>query len=88
MIPVAARRKAMMAAASTPTSSVREAAIVGGIVRCAIASGMYDPDRIAGYVPEILDHFKLANVDRRRPGAAEITMVVARFEREYGRPFS
>ena len=87
MIPIAARRKAMMAAASIDTHSVREAAIVGGIVQCACSTGRYNADFIRRYMHDIIVEFRLVNVDRTPPNVAELAMVVSRFEDAYGRTF-
>lgn len=87
MIPVDARRKTMLAGSVIDTHSVREAAIVGGIVRCTIATGCYNPDFIRRYTHDILGEFHVVNVDRTPPNMAELAMVVDRFEDALGRPF-
>ncbi len=88
MIPINARRKAMLAGAQVATHSVREAAIVGGIVRCAIATGGYNGQWIAEYAVDAIASFKVVNVDRSPPNLAEVAMVLERFEEAYGRPFT
>jgi hypothetical protein len=88
MIPPAARRKVMAAAASTETTTAREAAIVGAIVRCAIATGRYNGHWIAQAAVDVITEFNLVNVDRTPPGPTEVGMVLERFEEAYGRRFT
>jgi hypothetical protein len=80
MMSLAARRRVMHAADLVGAHSVREAAVLGGIVRCIIATGRSDIGYIANYTREILADFNLVGVDRSAPGAGEITMVLERFE--------
>ena len=80
------RRVAMHAAELTGTSNLREAAVLGGIVRCIIATGGCDVGYISNYVRDILVVFDLVGVDRTAPCAAEIAMVRDRFEEVYGGP--
>lgn len=80
MMPLADRRNAMHAADLVGTYSPREAAVLGGIVRSVIAVGRPDVLYIAQYVRDILGLFNLVGVDRSTPCAAEIAMVVERFE--------
>jgi anaerobic selenocysteine-containing dehydrogenase len=84
----AARRKVMFAADQVPTRHPREAAILGGIVRCAIDNGRIDSEFVRRYTADIIDEFNLVNVDRRMPGRREIEMVLERFQVEYRRPSS
>lgn len=88
MIPVAARRKAMYAASNTETTTCREAAILGGIVRNVIATGRYNGPWISQYAVDIIDEFRLRGVDRTLPGPTELAMVLERFEVAYGRRFT
>lgn len=87
-IALAARRKVMIAAGQVETTNPREAAILGGIVRCAIETGGYNAERIRQYTHNIIGQMKLVGVDRRLPGNAEIAMVKERFEEHYGRRFT
>jgi hypothetical protein len=75
-----AHRRVLCAAVDVATSSAREAAIVGGIVRSTLDSGTLDVTRVARYASEIMTHFGLVDVDLRAPGAAEIAMVLDRYE--------
>ena len=88
MIPLDERRRTMRAAEMVDTHSVREAAILGGIVRCIIANGRYEAEFIARYAHEIIGAFKLVGVDRSPPCLAEIGMVLERFEEAEGKPFT
>ena len=88
MIPLAARRKVMMAAECVDTSTIREAAIVGGIVRCAIATGRYNGPWISQYASDAIEAFSIRNVDPTPPGPTEIGVVLERFEAAYGRKFT
>jgi hypothetical protein len=88
MMPLADRREAMHAADLVGTHSVREAAVLGGIVRSVIATGRCDVVYIAQYARDILGVFNLVGVDRTTPCAAEIAMVVERFEAVHGSPDS
>ena len=88
MIALAARRRAMLAAEMVQTSSVREAAILGGIVRCVIACGRYNGPWISQYAADIIHAFNLVGVDRTPPNLAEIAMMLERFEESYSQPFS
>lgn len=87
MIPLAARRKVMNAAGEVETSTVREAAIVGAIVRCACSTGRYNGPWISQTTSDILHEFRLL-VDRTPPCMAEVGMMVERFEAAYGRKFT
>ena len=87
MIPIAARRKVMHAAGQVDTSSVREAAIVGAIVRCACATGRYNEQWISQTAVDIIHEFRIL-VDRTPPGPTEIAVMVERFEDAYGRKFT
>jgi hypothetical protein len=80
-----ARREAMSAADLVGTYSIREAAVLGGIVRCIIETGGCEAGYISEYVRGILDLFDHADVDRTAPCAAEIAIVLQRFEEVYGR---
>ena len=81
-----ARREAMHAAVLTSTYSAREAAVMGGILRCMVATSGRDVGLISLYVRETLLAFDLAGVDPSAPCAEEIAMVLERFEEVYGRP--
>jgi hypothetical protein len=85
MIPLVARRRALLAASQTETTSPRDAAIVGGIVRSLIDTGGCDRGRVARYAVGVIIEFKLVGVDRTPPGPTEYRMVLNRFERAYGR---
>jgi anaerobic selenocysteine-containing dehydrogenase len=88
VIPLADRRRTMRAAELVDTHSVREAAILGGIVRCIIAHGRYDAEFIARYAHEIIGAFKLVGVDRSPPCLTEISMILERFEEAEGKPLA
>jgi hypothetical protein len=87
-MPLADRREAMHAADLVGTYSVREAAVLGGIVRSVIATGGSDVVYISQYARDILGVFNLVGVDRSAPCAAEIAMVVERFEAVHGSSFT
>jgi hypothetical protein len=84
-IPIAARRKVMNAAGEVATNSPREAAILGGVVRSVIEHGHMKPEVVRWWTTAVLGHFNLAMVDRRPPCAAEMAMVIQRFEEVFGR---
>ena len=84
-IPIEARRKVMVAAGCVATHSPREAAILGGIVRAIIAHGTMRPQDVRHWTTDALGHFGVLNVDRRPPCAAEMAMVIQRFEEVLGR---
>ena len=86
MIPIAARRKVLIAAGNVETNSEREAAIVGGIVRCAVATGRFNAPWIAQATLDILDEFRV-RADRTPPTLDELGEMVERFEEAYGRSF-
>ena len=88
MMSLDARREAMHAADLTGTYNAREAAVLGGIVRCMIETGGCDVGFISAYVRDILAVFDLVDIDRSAPCAAEIAMVLQRFEEVYGTPFT
>lgn len=75
-----AQRRVLCAAVDVATNSPREAAIVGGIVRSTLDSGTLDVTFVAQYATEIMTYFELVDVDLRAPGAAEIAMVLDRYE--------
>ena len=85
MIPLAARRKVLNAASNVATSSHREAAILGSIVRCACASGRYDQRLIALWTVEALRGIP---GDGSIPGRDEISDVLDQFQECYGRPLA
>ena len=80
----AARRKILTAADEVDTAGPREAAIMGGIVRSLIDTGTMRPDMVKAWMSTILEQFHLANVDRRPPCKAELSMVLQRFEEAFG----
>lgn len=89
MIPVAARRRVMFAASLIDTTSCREAAILGGIVRQAIEHGWgIDGDNVAHYAARVVRDFKLVGVDRTPPGPTEVGMMLDRFEAAFGHKFT
>jgi hypothetical protein len=75
-----ARRQVLSVAAEVNTSSAREAAIVGGLVRSTFAAGHIDIDSVARHARALMHEFDLRDVDRSAPGGAEIAMVLDRFE--------
>lgn len=76
----------MHAADLVATHSIREAAVLGGIVRCIIATDRCEAGYIGSYVYDIIAAFNLVGVDCSKPCPAEIGMVLERFEEVYGRP--
>ena len=88
VIPLAARRKAMMAAEHVDTHNVREAAILGGLVRSVIACGRINVSWSAQYAVDMIREFKLPGVDTCQPGPTEMQMMVERFQESYSQPFS
>lgn len=84
-VPIAQRRKYMLAASRVQTSNIRQAAILGGLVRSAIDHGRLDTSHVRRHVAQTLGRF--VNVDRQPPVNAEIAMVLAEFERELGHRF-
>jgi hypothetical protein len=87
VIALAARRRAMMAAESVETSTVREAAIVGGIVRCVIAAGKINGPWVSQYAADMLAEFNIRDIDRSPPNLAEMAGIVERFQQSYSQPF-
>ncbi len=83
MIPLDERHRVMIASSNVQTTSCREAAILGGIVRCKIAANKYNGPWIAQYASDIIGSnggFNLVGVDRSPPNMAEIAMVLDRFK--------
>lgn len=62
--------------------------MLGGIVRCVIATGECDVGYISNYVRDILVVFDLVGVDRSAPCAAEIALILQRFEEVDGSPLA
>lgn len=87
-VPLAARRKYMLAASAVATSNPREAAILGGILHSAIEHGRLVIPDVRLHMSHALTGWNLVNVDRRAPGNAEIAMVLARFEEALGHRFT
>jgi hypothetical protein len=88
VIPIAARRRAMLASSSVDAHSLREAAILGGIVRCAVATGRYNGVWAAQYAADAIEGFRLRDVDATPPGPTEMLATLERFETAYGRRFT
>jgi hypothetical protein len=86
MIPAAARQKAMMAANAVEVTTMREAAILGGIVRCVCACGRYNGPWIAQYAADIIGAFRIRDVDPTPPGLTEMSAMLEAFEESYSRP--
>lgn len=86
MIGRPAAQRLFAAADAIDTTTRREAAIVGGIVRSVIDHGRLRPDYVRSYTRHIIGEFGMADVDSRLPCNAEIAMVLQRFEANYGRP--
>jgi hypothetical protein len=84
-IPIAARRKVMQAASTVAPDTMREAAILGGVVRCMVEHGHLIPAVVRVWTMEVLGYYKLSGVDRRPPCNAELAQVVGRFEDAFGR---
>jgi len=87
VIPLAARRRAMLAAEHVDVSTMREAAIVGGITRCVISCGRVNGPWVSQYAADILAEFRVRNVDATPPGPMEIGMLADRFQTSYRQPF-
>jgi hypothetical protein len=88
VIPIAARRRAMLASSSVDASTMREAAILGGIVRCCAATGRYNGPWISQYASDAIEGFRLRDVDATPPGPTEMLTVLEKFEGAYGRRFT
>ncbi len=86
MISQAARHRAMQAADQVDTHSIREAAVLGGVVRSIIGTGRCDVEYVARYARDIIGAFNLVGVDRSVPCSTEVNMVIERFEEVHGRP--
>ena len=87
MIPLAARRRAMLAAEAVDTSTVREAAILGGIVRCVIACGKINVPWVGQYTADIIAAFNLRGINRGPASLTEMSVMVERFQQSYSQPF-
>ena len=87
MIPLAARRRAMLAAEAVDTATVREAAILGGIVRSVIACGKINVPWCGQYAADMLEAFRVRDIDRKPPGLTEMSVMVERFQQSYSQPF-
>jgi hypothetical protein len=86
MIPVAARRKIMLAASLVDAGSPREAAIVGAACTNIIATGRCNPVWVAQTAADTLRAWNLVGVSKVMPGPTETHMVLDRFAAVYGRP--
>lgn len=81
--------RVMMAAGEVETSSCREAAILGGIVRSLIDTGHLKITFVQHYTAEAVRHFAsdIAGTSERpntsRPGSAEIKKVARKFLDRY-----
>lgn len=84
-VPIDQRRRMMLAAATVQTSSPRQAAILGGLVRSAIDHGHLSMPVVSAHMSSVL--VGLVGVDRREPSTAEVAMVLDEFERELGYRF-
>src|SRR5690606_30410986 len=85
-VPIDQRRRMMLAAANVQTSSVRQAAILGGLVRSAIDYGHLSMPVVSAHMSSVLSG--LAGVDRREPCSAEVAMVLEQFQRSLGYRFA
>lgn len=85
-VPIEQRRKMMLAAATVQTSSARQAAILGGLVRSAIDYGHLSMPVVSAHVSSVLSG--LTNVDRREPCSAEVAMVLDQFQHALGYRFA
>lgn len=83
MISLDAQRRVMQAASTLDTTTCREAAIVGAIIRTLVECGGYYAPNISRTTVATLDEWKFAAVDRTPPGMAEIAMLVDRFKAAY-----
>lgn len=88
MIAPKARERAMMAGGLTEVETPRDAAIVGAIVRCCIATGRWNGPWIAQAAVDAITDFNLVGVSRVLPGNTELQMVRERFAVAYGREFT
>ena len=89
----AKRQLVMQAAEKVETGSAREAAILGGIVRCAIDTGHFDEAYVKHYAPQALTwfirdlrRFSREQVNMSQPSNAEIAAVLAKFQAAYRPP--
>lgn len=87
------RQRVLWAAERTETSTSREAAILGGIVRCAMDTGHFSEAYVRHYCPQALlwfirdlQLFGGQRIDTREPSNSEIAMVLARFQAIYKPP--
>ena len=86
MIPLAARHRAMSAAEAVDTTTLREAAILGGVVRSVIACGRINVPWCSQYATDMLEAFRVR--DGRTPiGHTETLDVIERFQASYSQPF-
>ena len=87
MIPLAARRRAMLAADNVDTSTMRQAAILGGIVRCIASCGKINAPWVAQYTADILTEFKLPGVSTKPATFSELSAMIDKFNESYSQPF-
>ncbi len=88
VIPVAARHRAMFAADAVDVSTLRQAAILGGVVRSVIACNRINVPWVGQYTADIINAFNLNGVDRSPASLTEVAAVVERFQQSYAQPFS
>ena len=77
----------MLAAEMVDTTDCREAAILGGIVRCVISCGKINVPWVGQYTADILGCFNLEG-NCRPASLTEVAAVVERFQLSYSQPFS
>ena len=76
--------KVMNAASACQVDNDRDAAILGGIVRCMIDRGKFDPTFVAYYTETALSAFK--RPDNHRPSMVEVRRMVRAFQTAYEPP--
>ena len=87
------RQRVMHAASQVNPKDAREAAILGGIVRCSIDTGHFNKQYVKHYVPQSLAWFESDRksfgaeaVNMRAPSDDEIAAITKRFMHFYNPP--
>ena len=87
------RQRVMHAASQVNPKDCREAAILGGVVRCVIDTGHFNKQYVKHYVPQALSwfdsdrkHFGAEAVNMKSPNDDEIAAITKRFMHFYNPP--
>ena len=87
------RQRVMHAASQVNPKDCREAAILGGVVRCVIDTGHFDKQYVKHYVPQSLSwfdserrQFRADPVSSKSPNDDEIAAITKRFMHFYNPP--